>query len=158
MPLKLAAGLDQASDVLVASVVSDAGRARDLAQARRLSWSALREAPCDTGAWLRLAEIDSMTTGRPGDAGLRALRSSYRVAPLDPYQAFWRTRYALENWQWLPADIKQSADLEVAGLASSAPHRKNLALTLAHIANPQGNTVAAIWIYIYKLSPARTDP
>jgi hypothetical protein len=157
-PLPVAAGFDQASDLLIASTAVGAAKSRDLARARDFSWAALRQAPGDTGAWLRLAEIDSLMAGQPQESGLRALRNSYRVAPLDPYQAYWRTRFALENWPVLPGDIRQSVDQEVAGLAASPPHRENLARTLEHIESPQGSMVAALLIYRYRLPPPPPPP
>jgi hypothetical protein len=150
-PAPIAAGLDRASDLMVSAAGSGAGRGVQLARARSLSWAALRQAPCDTGAWLRLAEIDVAMTGNLGPTGVAALRNSYRVAPIDPYQAFWRTRFVLEHWARLPPDIVDDADREVDGLAASGAHRAELATTLDHITSQRGRVVAAMWSSLYKL-------
>ena len=113
------------SDLQVASAGLGADRVTQLEKARALSWAAVRQAPCDTGAWLRLAEIDVAMTGDLGPTGVVALRNSYRVAPMDPYQAFWRTRFVLEHWAGLPLDIMNDADRESGGgRRQLAPSRK----------------------------------
>ena len=157
-PALVAAGLDRASDLLVASAGPGAGRFAQLDRARSLSWAALRQAPCDTGAWLRLAEIDVAKTGNLGPAGVAALRNSYRVAPVDPYQAFWRTRFVLEHWIALPSDIMNAADREVAAVAASGPHRETLATTLNDIVSQHGRIVAALWANLYNLPKVGNPP
>ncbi len=148
---QVAAGLDRASDILVASAGAGETRVTRLERARALSWAALRQAPCDTGAWLRLAEIDVAKSGELGPAGVAALRNSYRVAPIDPYQAFWRTRFVLEHWDGLPTDIMSDSDREVAAVAASWPHRATLAMTLNDVVSPRGRVVAALWASLYNL-------
>ena len=158
-PAPVAAGLDRASDLMVASARSaGADRSAQLARARALSWAALRQAPCDTGAWLRLAEIDAATTGELGPAGVAALRNSYRVAPVDPYQAFWRTRFVLEHWAGLPPDIMNDSDREVAAVAASWPHRERLATTLNDVTSQRGRMVAALWAGLYNLPKPSNSP
>jgi O-antigen ligase len=154
----VAAGLDRASDLMMASAGSGADRAARLARARTLSWAALRQAPCDTGAWLRLAEIDVAMRGDLGPLGLAALRNSYRVAPVDPYQAFWRTRFVLEHWAGLPPDMMDDADREVAAVAASVSHRERLAVTLNHVENERGRTVVALWKSLYNLPRPDNTP
>jgi O-antigen ligase len=157
-PALVAAGLDRASDLLVAAAGSGEARVARLERARALSWAALRQAPCDTGAWLRLAEIDVAKTGDLSPAGVAALRNSYRVAPIDPYQAFWRTRFVLEHWVGLPADIMNDTDREVAALAASWPHRETLATTLNDVVSQRGQIVAALWVSLYKLPKISDEP
>jgi O-antigen ligase len=158
----VAAGLDRASDLQVASAGLGADRVTQLEKARALSWAAVRQAPCDTGAWLRLAEIDVAMTGDLGPTGVVALRNSYRVAPMDPYQAFWRTRFVLEHWAGLPLDIMNDADREVAAVAASWPHRERLSTTLNDVVDPRGRMVAALWAGLYNLpkpsSPTGYEP
>ena len=157
-PAQIAAGLDRASDLMVASSTgSGANRTLRLARARALSWAALRQAPCDTGAWLRLAEIDVATTGDLSPAGIAALRNSYRVAPIDPYQAFWRIRFVLEHWSGLPPDVMNDADREVGAVAASSMHRDRLATTLHDVASQHGRMIAALWTSLYNL-PKSTNP
>jgi O-antigen ligase len=155
-PASIAAGLDRASDLMVATAGLGADRVQRLAKARALSWAALRQAPCDTGAWLRLAEIDVSLTGDLSPVGVTALRNSYRVAPVDPYQVFWRTRFVLEHWGGLPLDIMGDADREVAAVAASGAHRETLAVTLNDVTNQRGRMVASLWTGLYNLPKAST--
>jgi O-antigen ligase len=157
-PVAIAAGLDRASDLLVATAITDGDRGPELTKARALSWAALRQAPCDTGAWLRLAEIDVAASGELGPTGISALRGSYRVAPVDPYQVFWRTRFVLEHWGSLPQDIMDDADREVAGAAASSAHRDRLAATLNDVVSPRGRMVATLWTSLYKLPVPNNSP
>ena len=114
--------------------------------AQRLSERALARYPYDTSALLRLAFISRARSDRLGPDGVAALRRSYAALPFDHYVAFWRIRFALENWAELPPDLKEAVRREEAAVESQPGHRDNLRETLAAVPPGPGGLVAGFWI------------
>jgi|WetSurMetagenome_2_1015567.scaffolds.fasta_scaffold167573_2 hypothetical protein len=114
--------------------------------ARRLSEQALARYPYDTSALLRLAYIDRAGSDRLGPDGVAALKRSYALVPFDHYVAFWRIRFALENWAELPLDLKEAVRQEEVAVESQPGHRDNLRKTLSAVPPGPGGVVAGFWI------------
>jgi len=137
---RLAAGEDRRAEALIVR-----GLRGDLEAASAASRSALRTAPYDTAALLRIALIDQRIDGHLDDDGLAALAESYRRAPMDRAIALWRIRFCLENWDRLPEGVRRSVQTEVFGVATEPGHLWPLRARLSHVSNAQGRVVAALW-------------
>ena len=122
----------------------DASRATSLA-ASQASAAAAVEAPFDTSALLRMAYLDRRMHGGLQDQGLTALRTSYARTPFDAEVGFWRIRFALENWDALPADLRLRVQDEVYGFAAEPGHRWPLRHLLRSVKTGYGAAVASFW-------------
>jgi hypothetical protein len=139
--LRLAAGQDARADERLRGATGPAA----LDEARRLSRLALRDAPYDTGALLRLAYIDRARNGALTAEGLSALQQSYDRIALDPATGLWRIPFALENWASLPVPLRLRVQEEALALISEPGHRWPLRSRLGEVRNPQGAVVARLW-------------
>ncbi len=135
--LRLAVGEDRCAISALA--------AKDYVAAERASRAALRLAPYDNGALVRLVYIDQTRTGTFGPSGLQALDLSYRRVPLDRVLGFWRIRFGLEHWDQLTPDLRRAVRNEMMAFASEPGHRWPLRAVLEDIRNPTGRLVAALW-------------
>lgn len=133
----LAAGQDRRAEALLRSDAFD--------EARSASEAALREAPYDTSALLRIAYIDVKEDGALDAQGIEALSESYRRAPLDRSVSLWRIRFSLEAWDRLPPGLRHSVQTEVFGVATEAGHVWPLRTRLSRVQNPRGRVVASLW-------------
>lgn len=140
-PFQLAAGENRLADRLLDGHPG----AAEFTRARIASKAALREAPYDTSALLRLAYIDQLQNGTLGGGGVEALRQSYERVRFDRAVGFWRIRFALENWQDIPLDLRLKVQQEVFVLASDPGHRWPLRFAFDKIHNPYGAIVASFW-------------
>lgn len=112
---------------------------------RSYSEAALRQAPYDNGALLRIAYLDWKTNGRLSVAGLDAFARSYRRVPFDRSVSLWRIRFALENWDVLPLELREQVRREVFVVATEPGHMWPLRIRLTGVTNAQGRIVASIW-------------
>lgn len=69
-----------------------------IGRAEKATQQELRHAPLSKEGWLRLIYIDLLKHPRLSGEGVRALRSVYAIAPLDPDGGSWRMTVALNNW------------------------------------------------------------
>ncbi|MFC5345622.1 hypothetical protein ACETK8_14895 [Brevundimonas staleyi] len=78
--------------------------------------ASLRQTPGRATSWLRLAYLDSLDPGGMGEAGNRALATSYVVAPYGPDDTRWRMAFVFNHWDKLSHENKLSAldELRVA--------------------------------------------
>lgn len=154
--LELAAGYDRAAAVAMTS--PRLGRS-DLARAETLSRRAIELNPYDNAAWLRLASIDTLRHGRLTPAGVWSVRRSYDLVGFDPYVATWRIRFALENWQAIPTDLRPAIRAEAMALGGERAHRDKMLLVLAHVRSPAGRLTASLWASrIQRIVPKSSRP
>lgn len=138
--VELAAGYDRAADTAMATM-----RPEGLERAQRLSRLAIFQNPYDTAAWLRIASADAVRHGRLTATGVAALSRSYDLVGIDPYVATWRTAFALEHWDQLPADIKAATRSEAMAVGQTQTHRQKMINALASVRNPAARVTAALW-------------
>jgi hypothetical protein len=120
-----------------------------LAEQRRavaLSRSAIRQFPYDTSAWLRLAYVDALQHGGLSPQGVVLLDRSYDLVAVDPDVGLWRVRFALENSQRLPPDLRSAVRNEAFALSTSGKSRKDLKEMAPTIQNPAGRLSLALWL------------
>ena len=108
----------------------------DLGPAKTLSEAQLRLSPTNHYAWLRLAFIDVVETGKLSPTGVGYLQRSYDVAPYDSLT--WRLNMAFETWPSLSPELKAAVidDLKV-NWRTGRRHRQYVAMA-ARIRNPAG--------------------
>lgn len=74
-------------------------------------------APRDYRAWQRLALGTTLTTGRPDRDSLRALMTSYELAPYPgPADMAWRVDFAGAYWPYMPDVIQKLTLTQIAAL------------------------------------------
>jgi hypothetical protein len=88
----------------------DAG---DLEQSRMETWASLALTPYNAWAWCRLAYIEAQRTGGVNPKVVRALRMSYRSAPLGPEVTRWRLTFIFDHWDQVTPDIRRNAVDEI---------------------------------------------
>lgn len=139
--LNLSVGHDRAAEKALE------GSAKDrLVVAEASTREALRIAPFDTYAWLRLASIDRQREAGLSPQGLAAFQSSYDLVAYDPQLARWRVRFALENWTALNATVREAVEQEARVLAQDGTHRRYIRRDLQQISDPTGRMIAAFWL------------
>ncbi|KQY29699.1 hypothetical protein ASD38_10245 [Caulobacter sp. Root487D2Y] len=108
----------------------------DLGSAKTLSEAQLRLSPTNHYAWLRLAFIDVVETGKLSPTGVGYLQRSYDVAPYDSLT--WRLNMAFETWPSLSPELKAAVidDLKV-NWRTGRRHRQYVAMA-SRIRNPAG--------------------
>ncbi len=136
--LRPAAALNRIADKALAETPPD------LAGARAATEAALRQAPYDPSAWLRLAYMDSLD-GELGAEGVEALARSYALLPYDQYVAFWRIRFALENWPALTPDLREAVRAETFAFGRTYRYLQ-LRNSLRSVENPAGRLAAVLWV------------
>lgn len=151
--IRFAVGYDRKATPLVsgAAPMSPADRAR----AAALSRKAIAEFPYDTGAWLRLAYIDTLDHGGLSPEGIALLRRSYDLVAIDPEIGLWRVRFALENSQALPPDLRVAVRNETSGLWKKAANRRRLREIARSIDNPAGRLSLMLWLNRLQASAAK---
>jgi hypothetical protein len=142
--MRIAAGYDRRAEALL---VGDGGlKAEARAKAAWLSRRALAEYPYDTSDWLRLAYVDALGHGSLSPAGVQALKRSYDLVAIDSFVGLWRVRFALENSQALPADVRASVRNEVIALWKNGENLQPLREMARTIRNPAGRLSLALWL------------
>ena len=116
----------------------------DFDAARSATRRALGQSPYDPSAWLRLSYIDAAEDGRLDEAGVTALRRSYELLPFDQYVATWRVRFALENWEALPPELRSRVKAEALAFTATQRYRE-MRTTLQGVENPVGRLPATLW-------------
>ena len=136
----VAAGYDRQAEAALRSKRPERNRTAIAA-----SEAALRSAPYDTTALLRIAQIDRQSDGRLDATGLSAVAESYRRSPFDRSVALWRIRFCLESWDRLSPDVKRSVHDEVFAVATEPGHMWSLRTRLTGVRNRQGRMIATLW-------------
>ncbi|MDG2520485.1 O-antigen ligase family protein [Caulobacter segnis] len=140
--LRLAVGFDRHADRLLAGGSS----AGVLDAARSASQEALKLAPYDTAAWLRLVYIDQVRSGRLERDAVKMFETTYDLVPIDPYVARWRIRFGLEHWGELNPESRAYVQREAEFLLEDPAHQRYVTGDLKSIASPTGRMVAAFWL------------
>jgi hypothetical protein len=143
-PIRIATGYDRKAEPLLRG--PSLTRSADRAEAARLSRQALSQFPYDTSAWLRLAYIDALDHGGLTPAGAALLKRSYDLVAIDPDVGLWRVRFALENSQALPPDVRASARAEAFALWKNPANRGPLREMARSMINPAGRLSLALWL------------
>jgi len=151
--MKIAAGYDRSALPILAgpAIPSFAERRRAVA----LSHGAITQFPYDVSDWLRLAYVDDLDHGGLTPQGVADLRRSYDLIAVDSELGFWRVRFALENSQVLPGDVRASVRREVAAMWVNPNHRAQLRQAIPSIHNPAGRLSLALWLNRLDASVAR---
>lgn len=111
--------------------------------ARQETEAGLRVSPMNAWAWLRLSLIEKRSAGDFGEASAQALRQSYAVSPFGPQVTSWRLRYAFDNWNALPADLKEAAKLEMK--TSWLERQDMITQTIVGIPDERGRLTARLY-------------
>jgi hypothetical protein len=88
----------------------DAG---NLEQSRIETRRSLALTPYNAWAWCRLAYIEAQRTNEANPEVVRALRMSYRGAPLGPEVTRWRLTFIFDHWDQVTPDIRRNAMDEI---------------------------------------------
>lgn len=141
--IEIAAGYDRRADQ---DLASDRPTMAALSEAGRLSRAAIAQYPYDTRAWSRLAYIDRLEHGVLTPAGAADLQRSYDLVGIDPDIGVWRIRFALENSQAIPRDVRRSVREEVSALWTFDDDRARIVNLKTAIQNPAGRLSLALWV------------
>lgn len=142
--MRVSAGYDRRARPLLAGPEAPSPAAAR--EAVDLSHRALSQYPYDTAAWLQLAYVDATQhDGRLTPAGIADLQRSYDLVAADPSLGVWRVGFALENWPWLPLDLRTAVATEASALMSTE-HRDNLRELHPKIRNPVGRLTLGLWL------------
>jgi hypothetical protein len=99
----------------------------------------VRTAPMKPDAWLRLAYVRALASGRVSTGAAFALERSYAIAPIDPALAAWRIHFALEGWAVLSPSLKARAQAELRAIWTANPkERVILAQAVQSVPAPDG--------------------
>lgn len=123
----------------------------------------LKQAPFDTGAWLRLAMLELRAgDGRLTPEAAEALRLSYERAPVDATVAQWRIPLMFNVWPQISFDLRQAASREVTALYGAPETQDQLRRLLGRIVTPEGRFVYQLQIQAldeaYYLDDGRDTP
>ena len=118
----------------------------DLLAAAALSRRAVRIAPYQSAARMRLALIDTLLNGRLTKQGQAELARSYDLVPIDPDIAGWRIRFSLEHWESLPAETRQDVYEEAKTFTEVHSAGLDVPHLLSSVRNPSGSLAGALWM------------
>lgn len=110
-------GLAQTHEARATQFAKSATRA-DLDKARTETVLALRQAPANSTAWLRLAYLDSVSPEGFGARANTALSRSFSVAPYGPDDTAWRLAFAFNHWSALTVANRRLALEELSYIAA----------------------------------------
>ena len=142
--MKIAAGYDRRALPLLAGPATPSFADRRHAVA--LSRGAITQFPYDVSDWLRLAYVDYLDHGSLTPQGAAYLKRSYDLIAVDAELGFWRVRFALENSQALPGEVRASVRQEVSAMWVNPNHRAKMRQAIPFIRNPAGRLSLALWL------------
>ena len=103
----------------------------------------LRATPAEPTAWLRLAYAEYLSNLGMNDAALRALDTSYLLAPYGRLWAPTRLAFAFNNWGALTPTIRQAAAAELDVALDDPGVRRSVQNAAPFIADPDGRAARA---------------
>jgi hypothetical protein len=141
--LSVAAGYDRRA---IALFLKPNRTAADLVAADEANRRAYELYPYDTGALMRMAQVQAVQDGRLNERSIQEIRRSYDLVPIDSKLASWRIQFCLNNWVDLPSDLKAAVTQEYQALAKEPRHLDALRDSLRSVEIPTGRLVAAFWL------------
>lgn len=125
-----------------------------LADAEASVRRALGGSPYNNVARMRLVYILSLRArGFPPEAQ-QLFQQSYDLAPYDPAVAEWRTTFALNHWDTLPASTQSAVRDEVLAFKSVSRRTIDMQRALRAVSAPEGKLVATLWLLRFYGSPS----
>jgi hypothetical protein len=141
--LSLAAGYDRQA---VGLIVRPGRTTANLLQADQANRQAYRLYPYNTGALMRMAQVQAIKDGKLNQQSIAKIRLSYDLVAMDPSIGFWRIQFCVNHWAEMPADLKASVSNEYETFSKEPSHKGPLMQTLQYVDSPAGRLVAAFWI------------
>jgi hypothetical protein len=141
--LSIAAGYDRWA---IALYLRPNRTSADLAAASQANHRAYELYPYNTGALVRMAQVQAVQDGRLDERSIQEIRRSYDLIAVDPRLAVWRIQFCLNNWAEMPSDLKTAVIKEYQTLSKEPTHGEKLLDMLKSVENPSGRLVAAFWM------------
>lgn len=138
-------GLAEAHDRRAFEILERNPSLADLSFAEREAAVAIRLAPYNNAARLRLVYIQGRTKRLDTNA-IKWIADSYSLVPLDHTVGAWRVGYALERWDQLPPDLRNAVHREALTFGRVGSRDVDVRKVLASVRNPEGKLAATLWL------------
>lgn len=139
-------GFSETHDKRAFRMVDAAATPAGLDAAAREAERAIRLAPYNNAARLRLAYLDTLKRHRLEGPGLKDYADSYNLIPYDHTVASWRIAFGLEHWDQLTPELRMSVHEEARAFARSHSQDVDVVQIIQSIHNPEGKLAASLWL------------